>query len=118
MVTSVISSVCLQLVSLQASDNEKLLTQPYNLLVPDKQTTLFWSLANKHEKKSEGFWLPYSNKTFMDSNYLMIFCQQGDLITNKFCFLQFCELCDKDCPCTKSKKKPNCHLCKVQCKVL
>ena len=26
---------------------------------------------------------------------------------------QFCELCDKDCPCETSKSKPNCKICKV-----
>eukprot|EP00112_Aurelia_sp_Birch-Aquarium-sp1_P017387 Seg402.7 transcript_id=Seg402.7/GoldUCD/mRNA.D3Y31 product="Sarcoplasmic reticulum histidine-rich calcium-binding protein" protein_id=Seg402.7/GoldUCD/D3Y31 len=27
-------------------------------------------------------------------------------------YCKFCKLCDKDCPCKKSKKKPNCHMCK------
>lgn len=28
-------------------------------------------------------------------------------------FLQFCKLCDEDCPCEPSPSKPNCHMCKV-----
>ncbi|PFX24111.1 sarcoplasmic reticulum histidine-rich calcium-binding protein-like [Stylophora pistillata] len=33
-------------------------------------------------------------------------------LCNYCTYCKFCELCDKDCPCEKSKKKPNCHLCK------
>lgn len=33
-------------------------------------------------------------------------------LCNYCSYCKFCELCDKDCPCTKSKTKPNCHLCK------
>lgn len=28
-------------------------------------------------------------------------------------FFQFCELCEKDCPCETSPTKPNCKMCKV-----
>lgn len=33
-------------------------------------------------------------------------------LCNYCSYCKFCELCDVDCPCEKSKKKPNCHLCK------
>lgn len=28
-------------------------------------------------------------------------------------FFQFCQLCEKDCPCETSPTKPNCKMCKV-----
>lgn len=33
-------------------------------------------------------------------------------LCNYCSYCKFCELCQVDCPCEKSKKKPNCHLCK------
>ncbi|BFZ12070.1 hypothetical protein BsWGS_15109 [Bradybaena similaris] len=27
-------------------------------------------------------------------------------------YCKFCKLCDVDCPCRRSKSKPNCHMCK------
>lgn len=56
----------------------------------------------------------YNGKLLIANAYLCTFLFiWNDLFDFACVHIQFCKLCDEDCPCERSKSKPNCHMCKV-----